>query len=129
MLGARSISSQIGEIDVGLLGRREFDLSLFGSFSESLNDHLVLGDVHTRLVLEFLQKIVLEDTINIFTTAGSITVSGLDFENTLGNFEDGNIKGTTSQIVDSNDFAVILVETVGQRGSSGLVNNSKNVHA
>ncbi len=43
-----------------------------------------------------------EDLVEIFTTKEGITVGGLDFKNALLDFEEGDIEGTTTKIVDSN---------------------------
>jgi len=65
MLGATSISSQERKVDFSLEGRREFDLSLFSSFSDSLDSKLILGDINSGLSLEFVNDPFLNDGINI----------------------------------------------------------------
>ena len=60
-----------------------------------------------------------------------VTVGGLNIEDTFINGEDGDIEGTTTEIEDEDvTFAgVLLVETVRNSGSGGLVDDSENLHA
>ena len=59
----------------------------------------------------------------------SVTVGGLDFENTFFNSKKWNIKSTTSKIEDQNIslLSVLFIETISNGGSSRLINNSENV--
>jgi len=61
----------------------------------------------------------------------SVTIGGLDFENTIFNSEEGNIEGTTTEIEDE-DVALalaLLVETVSDSGSGRLVDDTLHVEA
>ena len=59
----------------------------------------------------------------------SVTVGGLDFENTFFNSKKGYIKSTTSKIEDQNIslLSVLFIETISDGSSSRLINNSENV--
>jgi len=61
----------------------------------------------------------------------SVTVGGLNFENTILNGEEGDIEGTTTEIEDENGFLLLdlFVETVGNSSGGGLVNDSLNVES
>ena len=57
-----------------------------------------------------------------------ITGGGHDFEDTVVDSKDGDIKGPTPQIVDDDlAFLAALVETVGQSSRGGLVDNTEDV--
>src|SRR5438128_691959 len=43
--------------------------------------------------------------------------------------ENGYVEGAASEIVDGDFAALLLVKTVGERGSSGLVDKAKNFEA
>ena len=65
--------------------------------------------------------------------AAEVSVAGgrLDLEDTLLNGQEGNIESTATQ-VENEDIALtldLLVETVGDGGSSGLVNDTEDVKA
>src|SRR5690554_1117485 len=65
--------------------------------------------------------------IEIFTTKGSVSVGRLDLKDTVLDLENRDIERTTAQIVDSDHTVTILVQTVGQSGSSGLVDHTENL--
>jgi hypothetical protein len=124
VFGARSISGQEGKVDFGLGGLGELDLGLLGGFSKPLDGSLVLGHINAGLLLELLEKKSLDNAVNVLTSAGCISVSGLDLKDTLHVLEDRDIECSSSQIVDSDDFILLFLHTVGQSSSSWLVDYS-----
>jgi hypothetical protein len=82
-------------------------------------------------VLEFLNEVVVETVVEIFSTKMGITSSGLYFENTLLKSKERYIESSSAKIEDEDvTFASnLLVETVGERSSRGLVHDSVNVHS
>jgi hypothetical protein len=67
--------------------------------------------------------------IEVLTTKVSVTVGGLDLEDTLLDLEDGDIESTTTEIVDSDNTVSLLLHTVGKSGGSRLVNDTEDVQA
>lgn len=57
----------------------------------------------------------------------SVTVGGLDLENTLLDFQNGHIESTTTQVENGDDTVILLLQTVGKGSSSRLVHDTKNV--
>jgi len=81
------------------------------------------------LSLELVNEVVDQTVVEVFTTQVGVTGSGLDLEDTLLNGKERNIEGTTTKIEDQ-DVALtldLLVKTVGDGSSGGLVDNSENV--
>jgi len=58
-----------------------------------------------------------------------MTIGSFDFKYTLFDGEEGNIESTTSEIEDEDVLFLIslLVKTVGNSGSSWLVDDSENL--
>jgi hypothetical protein len=57
-----------------------------------------------------------------------VTSSSQDLEDTIVDREERNIKGTTTQVVDDNlGFTALLVKTIGDGGSGGLVNDTEDL--
>lgn len=81
------------------------------------------------LALEFVDEVVDETVVKVLTTQVSVTGSGLDFEDTLFDGQEGDIEGTTTEIEDENVALTVglLVETVGNSSSSGLVDDTEDV--
>jgi hypothetical protein len=118
-------------LNSGLMGSGESSLGLFTLGSKSSEGSHVISNVELGLLLEFVlaedDKVVIE----IFTTEMGVTVGGLNLENTVLNGEEGDIEGTTSKIEDENGFLLfdLFVETVGNGGSGGLVDDSLDVES
>ena len=71
-----------------------------------------------------------ETVIEILAIEVSGTNGSLDFEDTLPD-QEGNIKSPSSEIEDK-DFALtdgLLIETVGDGSSSGLVDDTEHIKA
>ena len=83
------------------------------------------------LALEFLDKVVDETVVEIFTTKMGVTGSGLDFKDTLFNGQEGDIKSTTTKIEDENVLLSLslLVETIGDGGGGGFIDDTEDVQA
>jgi hypothetical protein len=83
------------------------------------------------LALELLDEVVDETVVEVLTTQVSVTSGGLDFEDTLLDGEERNIESSSTEIEDE-DVALaldLLVETVGDGGSGGLVDDTEDVHS
>lgn len=113
-----------GEVDFGLHGGGELALGLFSGFADTLEGHAVVAEVDASGLLEFFHDVAGEGFVEVFTTEVSVTVGGLNFEDTGGDFEDGDIEGTTTEIVDGDGLVLVLLETVGEGGGGGLVDDT-----
>jgi len=92
---------------------------------QEISNILLLGLLH-----DFLSEMVHEVVIKVLTTQVSVTGSSLDSENTTLNVQKRHIEGTATEIVDEDvPFLVRLsgTKTVGDGGSSRLVNDTENV--
>jgi len=127
MLGARVIESEIRDVNGGLGSGGKFTLGLLSSLTDSLDGSLVFSDVNSTLGLEFSLEEIYEFDIEIFTSKSGISVGGLHFEDTSGNLEDGDIEGTTTEIVNSNDLTVSLVLSESEGSGGGLVDDTLNI--
>ena len=115
------------DLDALLVGKRPlglFDLSL-----EFTHGSLVAGNVGTaRLALVFLDKVVDDTVVEIFSSQVGVTGGREDLEDALFDREEGDIESTTTEIVDDDlRFGLASsVETVScgngdtRRGQSGV---------
>jgi hypothetical protein len=123
VLGAGRVGGDEGKVDVGLDGRRQLNLGLLGSLTDTLDGHAVTREIDSLLLLELLDEVTDEGDVKILTTEVGISVGSLDLEHTVGDLQHGDIESTTTKIVDGDD-TVILLETVGKGGSGGLVDHT-----
>jgi NAD-specific glutamate dehydrogenase len=107
-----------GEGPLGLL-----DLTL--QFTESAE---VLGNVGAGLLLVLLDEEVHNAVVEIFTTKMGVTSGSQDLEDTIIDGKEGDIESSSSEIVDDDlGFTTLLVETVGDGGSGGLVDDTEDL--
>jgi hypothetical protein len=93
------------DFDGGLCSRRESTLSTLASSAKTTNSTGICRDILLVLALEFLDEVVDETVIEIFTTKMSVTSGSLDFEDTVFNGQEGDIEGTTTKI-ENEDVAL-----------------------
>ena len=67
--------------------------------------------------------------VKVFTAEESIAICGFNFKNTIANFEDGHVKCTAAEVINSNCFAVFLVHTISERRRSRLVDDAEDFEA
>jgi hypothetical protein len=127
VLGTGSVGSDEGQVDVGLRRGRQLDLGLLSSLTDTLDSHAVAVQVDALLPLELVDEMADESDVEVFATKVSVTVGGLDLEDTSLDLKNRDIKSTTTQIVNSDDVVSSLVKTVSESGSGGLVDDTENV--
>ena len=129
VLWSGSISSDERKVDIGLHGRRQLNLGLLGGLTDTLDGHAISGKVETGGFLEVGNDVADESDIEILSSQVGVTVGGLDLKNTLLDLENGDIKGSSTEIVDSDDLILLLLKTVRKGSGSWLVDDTENVQS
>lgn len=127
VLGAGSIGSDEGQVDVGLERGRKLNLGLLSSLTDTLDSHAIASKIKTRGLLELANHVADQVDIEILTTKVGVTVGGLDLEDTVLDLQDGDIESTTTKIVDGDNAVGLLLKTIGQGGSGRLVDDTEDV--
>jgi len=66
--------------------------------------------------------------VEILSSQVGVSVGGKNLKETILNRQDRDIKSTTTEIVDKDGtFTFLLVQTIGDSGSGGLVDDTENV--
>lgn len=115
----------------GLLGRKR-TLGLLNLALQLTHGLRILSDVDTLVLVVFLDEVVDNAVVEIFTTEMGVTGGRLNFENTLLNSQDRNIEGTTTKVIDKDLtllLVILLIKTIGKRGGGGFVDNAEDVQA
>ena len=106
----------------------ESALSLLDFTLELAHGAEVAANVGTSLLLVELDEVVNDTVIEILTTQVSVTSGGQDLKDTVVDGEEGDIEGTTTEIVDDDlRLAALLVETVRNGGGRGLVDDTEDL--
>ena len=135
VLGTRRIGSHVGKVNVGLCATRELDLGFLSSFLQALQSQNVLAQVNALFLLELGNDEVDDALVKVFTTQEGVAVGRehfkLLFSVDISDFDDGNVKGAATQVVDRN-LAVaffIFVQTKSQCSCGGLVDDTFDIQA
>jgi hypothetical protein len=129
VLGSGSISSDERQVDVGLESRGQLHLGLLSGLTDTLDSHAVTGQVNTGVLLELGNEVADEGNVEVLSSEVSVTVGGLDLEDTLLDLKDGDIESSSTQVEDSDNAVLVLLKTVGKSGGGGLVDNTENVQS
>ena len=139
-LGARDLHVQVlrtgrthgdvGQVDLGLAARRQFDLGLLGGFLQALQGQHVLGQVDTAVLLELADDVVDDALVEVLATQEGVTVGGQHLELLLaihvGQVDDGHVERAATQVIDDDlaVFVAALVHAEGQGRGGGLVDDA-----
>ena len=130
MLRPALVRGDKGKVHIGGALCGELALGLLRRLLQALQGHVIATQIDTLLLLKFISNVIDQDLVKIISTEMSITIGGEDLEEPLVHLEDGNIKGTPTEIKDGHLLAGLLtLEPVGQRGSGRLVDNSLDLQA
>ena len=129
---ASVVGGDVRQVHIGLLSARQLNFGFFGSFFQTLHGQVVARQINATVRLELVYQVVDQRQVKVFAAQEGITVGGqhfkLGFAVDIGNFDDRDIEGAATQVVDRDGFvAAGFVHTVGQCGSGRLVNNALNV--
>jgi len=116
-------------LDFSLMGSGENTLGLLALGTETTGSTGVALDINAGLLLEVSHAELDETVVEVLTTQVSVTVGSLHFEDTFLNGEEGDIESATTEIENENvalTFA-LLVKTVGNSGSGGLVDDTLDI--
>jgi len=115
--------------DFGLESSGKDALCLLALGAETTESTGISLNADAGLLLEVSNAVVDDAVIEVLTTKMSVTVSGLDLEDTVLNGEEGDIESATTEIEDEDVSLTftLFVETVSDSGSGGLVDDSLDV--
>ena len=129
MLRTGGICSDVRQIHVSRLARRQFDLGFFSSFFQTLHRQRVTFEVHAAFFLELVNQVVDQTDVKVFTTQERVTVGCQHFKLVLaihfGNFNDRHVESTATQVInDDSVVAFRFIHTVSQSSCGWFVDDA-----
>lgn len=129
MFRTRRICSDVRQVNVGLLRRRQLNFRFLCGFFQALHCQRVVTQVNALIFLKFINEIVDHAAIEVFTTEVGITVGCQNFEGfftvNFVDFDNRDIESTTTEVVDRDStVADFFVQTVSQCGSGRFVDDT-----
>ncbi len=130
--GIREVVAALEALDLktcGLLAGKSA-LRLLHLALELAHSPKVLRGVDTSLLLVELDEVINNPVVEVLTTEMCITSCFQNFENAVVDGKEGDVEGSSSEIVDDNTgFTALLVETVRDSGGSGFVGDTEDLEA
>ncbi len=127
MFGTTGVGGNKRQINLGFHGGGKFHLGLFSSLFQALQGHLVSAQVDALVLGKLIGQVVDQTQIEIFATQVGIPIGGFYFKYTFTDLQDGDIKGTATQVKDRNLLFSFLVQAIGQRGGRRLIDNTEHI--
>ena len=124
VLGTGLVGGDEGQVHFRFHGGGQVLLGLFSGFFQALQGHAVLGQVDAVFLLEFFHQVVDDALVEVFAAQEGVTVGGEHFHHVVAHFQDGDIEGAAAQVEHGDLFVGLLVETVGQGGGRGFVDDT-----
>ena len=114
-------------LNFGLMRAGKDSLGLLALCAETAKSSGINSNVEARLLLKVVDAKFDDFVVEVFTTQVSVTVGGLNFENTFIEAQEGHIKSATTEVENENIMLTntsLLVKSVGDSGCSGLVDDA-----
>ena len=88
---------------------------------------MVLAEVDALLALELVGNPIDDDLVEVIAAEVGVAVRRFHLEHAVADVEDGDVERTAAEVVDRDDFVVVLIEAVGERGGCRLVDDAQNL--
>ena len=114
--------------------RRQLDLGLFRSFFQALHRQRVFAHIDAGFFLELIRQKIDDADVEVFAAQEGVAIGGqhfkLAFAIDFGDFDDGHVEGTATQVIHGNlAVTALLVHAVSQRCGSRFVDDALDVKA
>ena len=127
MLGPSGVSSNEGKIQIKALAGAERDLGFFSFFFDALEGVWLAAEVDAAIRFEFIDDPSDQGVIPVVTTEMRVAIRSEHFEHAVADFQDADVKGSTSKVIHGDFFIGFAVETVGKSGRSGFIDDAANI--
>ena len=80
-----------------------------------------------ELFLEFVGQVIHEALIKVFTAQERVAIGRFDFENTITDLQDRDVKRAAAEVVNGNRAGMFLVHAVRQCRRRGFIDDAQNL--
>ena len=129
MLRTGCVGRDVRQVDLGLAGARELNLGLLRRLLEALQGLLILRKVDPLVFLELGQEPVDDPLVKVVAAKVGVAVRRLHLKDAVAKLQDRDVERSATKVVDGDLLFLLLVETVGERRCSWLINDALDVKA
>ena len=128
--GPSAVAVMNGRLICVVIVERQLDLRLLCSLVEALERHLVGAQVDALILLELGRHPVDDRLVEVVAAEVVVAVRRLHLEDAVAELEHRHVERAAAEVEDEDRLVgAFLVETVGQRGRGGLVDDPDDVEA
>src|SRR5580704_2916251 len=102
MLWTVLIGGHKRQVDGSLSHGRELDLPLFGGLGQALQRLSIAREIDALIFFELRDEPVDDALILVVAAEMRVAVGGLDFEDSIADFKDGDVERAAAEIPDEN---------------------------
>ena len=117
------------KVDVGRCRSGQFLLGLLRRFLQTLHCHGILGKIHAFLLLKFIDHPVHDSLVEVVAAQVGVSVGRQNFDDAVTDFDNGNIEGTSTEVIHHDLLLFFIVQTVSKRCCRRLVNDTLHIEA
>ena len=78
-----------------------------------MQNHLVFGKIDSLILFEFSYQPVNDTLVKVVPAEVSVAISCFNLDNIVSDFQNGDIKRSTTEIIYSNGVVFIFIQTIG----------------
>ena len=104
-------------------------LCTLGLFFHTLHCDLVFAETNTAFFLKMRENVVDDGTVKVLSTKEGISVGCLYLKDSIVQFQDGYIEGSTTKVENGDSLLFCFSQPVGKRRGRRLVDNSFDIQA
>ncbi|CAB4931873.1 unannotated protein [freshwater metagenome] len=124
------VDRDVRKVDRGALPGGQFDLRLLGSLTQTLQGHLVLGQIDAVLSLELVDEPGHDALVPVVATEVVVAGRRADLDDAVADFEQRDVERAATEVEHENGLlAVALVQAVCESCRGGLVDDAQDVEA
>ena len=127
MFRAICVSSDEGEVDLGLGHAGQFDLRFFSCLFQSLKSHLVVAQIHAVLSLEGICHPVDDSLVEVIAAEAVIAGSCQHFLDAVAHIDDGNIESAAAEVEYHDLLALLFVHTISKCRGCRLIDDTADI--
>ena len=88
-----------------------------------------MAKIESHVAADIIQRNSDQEIVNVVAAQVGVAVGSNDFENTVVQFENRDIKGAAAQVIHCDNPVFLFVQPVGEGSRSWLVHQAQNIES
>ena len=126
-----AVAAALRELDIDLCHglRRKRNLGFDHRLAYGLNGFRLLAQIGPCIAGDIIERDRDQEVVNVVAAQMGIAIGGDHLKDAFMQLENGDVEGSAAEIVDGDDAFFLAIETIGQGGGCGLIDQAQNFKA